>query len=145
MVELPPGYKVVGMAGAKPIVQKKPRKRPSFKTPLAVRKAAAKARAKIKIPVVKGTIIAGPVIHAVASTTQHAVPANKLKRFSNEMLHSYTGMRYTMDGRYIGWDWKRPLATYGPLLALVVDAKYVGALKHANQILGQANVPIVRL
>lgn len=145
MVELPPGYRVVGQAGAKPIVQKKPRKKSGYKTPLAVRKAAKKAREQIKLPFVKGAVIAGPVVDAGVQALDYAEPKSKLKAFLRNLKYNYTGIFDDMGGNFVRWDWQRPAATWGSLFLLVADAKYFGALKYANQQLARANVPIARL
>jgi len=148
-IRLKPRDKIVGWAGTKtnpiPIVQA-PAKRSGLKTPKAVRDKIAKSRSKIKIPVVAGTIITGPIISAIVQALEHSKLSGKLRRFYIEILENYTGIELGFTQlKYLSWDWKKPAISWGSLAGLILDARYLGARRYANQQLGQMNIPFFRV
>lgn len=146
MIEIPSNVNVIGWKNkSTPIVQKKKRTVKKYKTPAAVRRKLSAARKKLKVHIVRDTIVFAPVIDAALDTTNYATLGNKARAFYNSIRENYTGLRYSLDGRYIGWDWKKPAATLGSLALLAFDAKYLGARAYANRALGQENFPILRV
>lgn len=146
MVKIPSNVNILGWKDkSTPIVQNKSR-RSRFKTPLAVRKKMAAARKKLKLPVAALAVTLGPPIIAIADGLSEPRRARyKIIKIGTNLLEWYTGFRVNWQGTYLGWDWKKPAIAYGGLAALAADSKYVGARRYANTILGNANIPIMRV
>lgn len=141
-IVLAPNAKIVGTIGTKPIVKKVGRRTRgrSKKTIDRARKTAS----KIKIPVVKGTIVLAPIAFAAIKANEAVTGGRKANIFLREMTHSYTGMVFNATGNFVKLDLKRPIATWGGIVLLILDSQ-LGGTRRANQMLANANIPFLRL